>query len=217
MPAAARRETSSVDNLLTSRVSEGYNRQTHANVKVQAVDSLGTDFDQLLTRGALCALVAAGAWALAVVVAVGFEAYSHGRVRIATGCPVAVRVWLLAIFLAVFAGVAPANAGDTGSGPRPTGQAVDEALDGLPIPDRTVGTPRRRQPVRQPHVIVVRPGDSLWRIVRRLLPSSPDAVVADVVATVYTDNRQAIGPDPDLLTPGQRLLVRKRTTLSEES
>lgn len=202
---------------LTSRVSEVYNKQTYANAKVDAVGSLGTDFDLLLTRGAVCALAAAGVWALVVLLAVVLEAGSQGRVRLVTGCPVAIRAWLLGIFLAAFAGVGSATAGGTGAGPDgpgretgpPDGAELAVVLDGLPLPDRIVGTAE---------LVVVHSGDSLWRIARALLPhDAPDAAVAGTVARLYADNRPTIGPDPDLLTPGQRLLVRDGTTLSEES
>jgi hypothetical protein len=47
------------------------------------VDSLGTDFDTVLTRSAVVALALAATWALALVLAVAVEARSGGRVRLA--------------------------------------------------------------------------------------------------------------------------------------
>lgn len=180
------------------------------------MNSLGTDFDTLLTRGALGALVLAGGWALLVVAAVALEARTGGRVRLAerTGCPPLVRLWLLGAFVALFAGVAPANASTTGSdtGSGTSGATVGAALDGLPLPDRVAGT-NHRSPGR---VVVVRPGDSLWRIARRLLPGqAPDAEVATVVAALYAANHRTIGPDPDHLVPGQHLLVSEPDTPPE--
>jgi LysM repeat protein len=53
---------------------------------------------------------------------------------------------------------------------------------------------------------VVHPGDSLWSIARHALPPDvTDAVVAAAVADLYVANRATLGPDPDLLRPGQRL------------
>jgi hypothetical protein len=55
-------------------------------------------------------------------------------------------------------------------------------------------------------VVTVRPGDSLWRIAARHLP--PGHTVADVARwwpQWYRLNRGLVGPDPDLLHPGQRL------------
>jgi nucleoid-associated protein YgaU len=174
------------------------------------VDSLGTDFDGLVTRGAIGALVLAGGWAVVVLVAVAVEARTAGRVSLAerAGCPRFLRLWLLGVFVAVLSGVAPAQASDAGSGPAGPGlgPALDAALDGLPLPDRADGTPAQA-------VVVVRPGDSLWLIARRLLPArAPDSAIADAVARLYGANRRTIGPDPDLLDPGQRLLVDRPDT-----
>ena len=193
------------------------------------MESLGTDFDALLTRGALLALAAAGCWAVVVLTAIAVEAGTRGRVRIAehAGCPPALRLWLLGLFVALFAGVAPANASNTGSGSGPAGSpadpAVGAALDGLPLPERTTGAPPRRSAPESGRAVVVRPGDSLWRIVRELLPADrSDAEVAEAVAAVHAANRHTIGADPDLLIPGQRLVVDtlidfpSTTTLSEE-
>ena len=54
--------------------------------------------------------------------------------------------------------------------------------------------------------VVVRRGDTLWDIAARAL--GPDASVADIAASWpgwYAANRSTIGPDPDLILPGQRL------------
>jgi nucleoid-associated protein YgaU len=185
------------------------------------VDSLGTDFDALLTRGALWALGVAACWALLVLAAVVLEVRTRGRVRIAerAGCPPAIRLWLIALVVTLFAGVTPARASDTGSGSADTDR-VAGALDGLALPDRAVDAPTASPTLSRP--VVVRPGDSLWRIVRRVLPGTPtDATVAAGVAAVHAANRRTIGPDPDLLRPGQRLDVTPlldfphTTTLSE--
>jgi hypothetical protein len=184
------------------------------------VDSLGTDFDALLTRVALWVLGATACWALLVVAAVALEARTQGRVRIlaSAGCPPAVRMWLLGLFVALFAGLSPAQASDTGAGG--TG-AVAGALDGLALPDRTVDAAPRQSPVTARQV-VVRPGDSLWLIVRGgLPPGSADSRIAAGVAAVHAANRRTIGPDPDALRPGQRLdltpllALTDRTTISE--
>ena len=54
--------------------------------------------------------------------------------------------------------------------------------------------------------VVVRRGDTLWDIAARAL--GPDASVAEIAAIWprwYAANRSTIGPDPDLIRPGQRL------------
>jgi nucleoid-associated protein YgaU len=54
--------------------------------------------------------------------------------------------------------------------------------------------------------VVVRRGDTLWDIAARAL--GPNASVADIAASWpgwYAANRSTIGPDPDLILPGQLL------------
>ena len=193
--------------------------------KDRAVNTLGTDFDTLLTRGALCALLGAGAWALVVVLAVAVEAHTRGRVRMVerTGCPPAVRLWLLGVFVILFAGAAPAQASDTGSGSGSDKTVLESALDGLPLPDRTAGALARGH-ADSDDTVIVRPGDSLWKIARRLLPGdAATSSVAETVTQLYADNRRLIGADPDLLVPGQRLAIQRHlgfpvpTTRPEES
>jgi nucleoid-associated protein YgaU len=199
MPRPATDETS-VDSRLTRSAPEGYNKQTNANAKVRTVTSLGTDFDLLLIRGALLALGIAALWSAAVVVATAAEALSDGRVRVAAriGCPAPVRAWLVGVFVVLFAGVSPAHAGDAGSGGT-SGIPVDALVDGLPLPDRVAGDAPRRSSY------VVRPGDSLWAIARHALPGADDATIAHAVRRLHAANRAVIGPDADLLLPGQRL------------
>ena len=103
----------------------------------------------------------------------------------------------------------------------PTEPPVDvSALDRW-TPDRPVApTATPKQPaeprallVTRPHRgrvvsdhVVVRRGDTLWDIAARAL--GPEASVADIAASWpgwYAANRSAIGPDPDLILPGQRI------------
>jgi hypothetical protein len=59
--------------------------------------------------------------------------------------------------------------------------------------------------------VVVRRGDTLWDIAARAL--GPDASAADIAASWprwHAANRSTIGPDPDLILPGQ--LLRPPTT-----
>ena len=96
---------------------------------------------------------------------------------------------------------------DTGPASPPT-----SALAGLPLPDRTVGagpaTPAPRAAVlSRPRVVVVRPGDSLWTIAAHLLgPGADDTEVTAAWHRLHAANRSRVG-DPDLIHPGQRLLV----------
>lgn len=82
-----------------------------------------------------------------------------------------------------------------------------ESLDGLALPERPV-TPDRTPPdVRAPEAAthVVRPGECLWSIVRDHSPALEDSDVSAEVTRWHRANRDVIGPDADLIQPGQRL------------
>lgn len=61
----------------------------------------------------------------------------------------------------------------------------------------------------RPTSVVVAPGDSLWTIAaEQLAAGEPDPTVRAIDRTWpqwHAHNRDVIGPDPDLLLPGQRL------------
>ena len=82
---------------------------------------------------------------------------------------------------------ARASAQSRGSGPEPkphpSGKACDTAV----------------------HVVL--PGESLWAIAAAHLSSDDPALIADLWPRIYERNRAAIGPDPDLLFPGERLVL----------
>jgi len=76
-----------------------------------------------------------------------------------------------------------------------------------PQPDVAALAPARRNPGPDDRV-VVRRGDTLWDLARRHL--GPGASAAEVAASWprwYAVNRDVIGPDPDVIRPGQRLRV----------
>jgi hypothetical protein len=171
----------------------------------------GSSFDALLVRGAVIALVAVALWLLAVVVALALEAGTRGRLRLAerAGCPRVLRLWLLPLFVVLLAGVTPAQASDHGSPRRASTDAG--VLEGLQLPDRPDTAPGRR-------VVVVRAGDTLWSIatdqLRRVsrMPSTPSTpAVAAAVRQLHAANRDVIGPDPDLIRPGQHLMIPEET------
>jgi hypothetical protein len=57
-------------------------------------------------------------------------------------------------------------------------------------------------------VVVVDPGDTLWSISSKELgPNAAPWLVARGVERIYALNREQIGPDPNVLFPGQRLSV----------
>lgn len=56
--------------------------------------------------------------------------------------------------------------------------------------------------------VVVAPGDSLWAIAaRHLPPGAPDAEIAAAWPRWYRANASTIGADPDVIRPGQVLVV----------
>jgi len=74
-------------------------------------------------------------------------------------------------------------------------------LDGLPLPDRPVTSTLADQSV---HAVV--PGESLWTIAAATLDTeSEPAAVAAEMSRWYERNRTVIGPNPDLILPGQIL------------
>jgi hypothetical protein len=184
-------------------------------------------FESLLNRGALVLLAVAGLWGAAVLAAVLLEGLSDGRFRMASrlGCPPTVHRWLLVTVTATFAAslqVPPVGAEERRAPTAPTALVLDGLLlpdrpsgDRVPAPDR-----RAREPPGAPATVRVRPGDSLWAISRRLLPADASAAaIASLTSTLYAHNRSTVGADPDLILPGQRLLVPPAVheTYSEDS
>ena len=123
------------------------------------------------------------------------------------------------VALALPAQAVPVAATSERPGPPPA------ASEGIPAlerwsPDRPARPPRAGPPeqslallVSRPHReravtehIVVRRGDTLWDIAARAL--GPNASVAEIAASWprwHAANRSTIGPDPDLILPGQLL------------
>ena len=94
-----------------------------------------------------------------------------------------------------------------------TDDGAEETVSG-PTPGRSTGTPRVGTEREQPNsdAYVVEPGDSLWRIAASVLRSNGDdepssADIARFWPTIYAANRALIGDDPNLIFPGQRLLI----------
>jgi nucleoid-associated protein YgaU len=98
---------------------------------------------------------------------------------------------------------APAHAGAGGTGgPRP------DPLSGLPLPERAEGPAHPRH-----HDVVVRTGDTLWALAEHELPRrATDLQVAAGWHAIYRRNRGVIGPDPDLILPGQVLTLTREKT-----
>ena len=149
--------------------------------------------DQGLVRLCLAVLVAVAAWAWLQGLAGGVDAW-HGAPAAAAGHHGLRRLALTACGVAL-AGALGAPAGADTTGPRP------DLLSGLPLPDRAEGP---AQPAGR--LVVVRPGDSLWSLAELGLgPRADDRRVSDRWRAIYNRNRGVIGPDPDLIRPGQVL------------
>lgn len=146
---------------------------------------VGDDFPAALLALVTVVVAVLSTWVLLIVVA---EAASWPGLA-----PAAVRA---ALFVGVTAAVGAAPAHADGS----------HDLDGLPLPDRpVVSSSSAVEPVTA-GVVTVRPGDTLWRLAADQLPD--DASLADVAAACrawHHTNRAVIGPDPDLILPGQQL------------
>ena len=173
-------------------------------------------FGDLLVTGSTWTLALGGVWAALICAAAVVEVLSDGRLALTSrlGCPASARRALLAGLGVVLASGGAVAAGPVSAAPAPwdssrSGQRheqgdglADGQVSGLPVPVRPLGSagpvPRQR--------VEVRPGDCLWRLTQEHAPtraSSQD--VARLVARTYRANRRVIGPDPDLIQPGQRL------------
>ncbi len=163
-------------------------------------------FDVVLTGVAGLVLAGCAAWAWLVTTAVVVQA-ARGRTGAVRGVPVwAARAVLAACGVVVLA-AAPGQASDDATDPPASGRGV---LTGLPYPDRPTGPahPPAHPPAGRAGLVVVRHGDSLWSIAAsRLGPGADAAAVAAASDRLYALNRGTIGPDPDLLRPGQRLIA----------
>jgi hypothetical protein len=71
-----------------------------------------------------------------------------------------------------------------------------------------VAQAQEQQEGRAPTSVVVRPGDTLWSISKEELgPNATPQRIAGEVERIYTLNRDVIGPDPNLIFAGQKLLL----------
>lgn len=99
--------------------------------------------------------------------------------------------------------VAPATALQLDRGPLPVAPSVGHAS---PIPSRAEGGGHGHPGAVPP--VVVRPGDCLWSIAARSLPPRSSAARIDREwRRWYRTNRATIGPDPDLISTGIRLVA----------
>ncbi|MEA3502270.1 MAG: LysM peptidoglycan-binding domain-containing protein [Actinomycetota bacterium] len=174
----------------------------------------------------LCAGVAAITLTFGVLSSLGALVHRLAMVRLPIPVrPIAVLL-MMASLTAVFARPRPATAtiappivrlaGEEAPPPDRSEAPADEAETPIstPLPDRSAGTSRvGTDPTpSSTATYVVEPGDSLWRIAAFVLrgrgdgePSSTD--IARFWPAIYAENRDVIGNDPNLIFPGQALLI----------
>jgi hypothetical protein len=142
-----------------------------------------------LSRGALYLLSGALAWAALVAALASWQPTARWARALTPGALRAV------VFTAVSGGLAISPA-----------QAASD-LDGLPLPSRgpTVEQPGVGDRAADSHVVA--PGESLWTISAATVPpgATPSAI-ARASAAWYLRNRDVIGPNANLIHPGQVLV-----------
>ena len=183
-----------------------------------AVERVGVD-------GAVASLVAGICWLLLGWLALGFSCCAAGALPGVLGrggraasrrlLPAALRhAAAVALGVSVVTSGGPATAAVTpgahGGGPvaavtvtrqpvRPTPAGVDFPVD-WPARSSAVPVPGRR-------TVVVAPGECLWDLAAAQLGrGASNARIATEWQRWYAANRTVIGPDPDLIHPGQRLV-----------
>jgi nucleoid-associated protein YgaU len=131
---------------------------------------------------------------------------------------------------------------ETAEGASPTSSpSGSDVLTGLPLPDRVLGSAPRRPtstaPLRArgvhpgyagdtvvmasaagqlrrrtPTTYEVRAGDCLWTIAEDLLPAASADEVDQAWRRIHHANRDAVGPNPDLVLPGTTLRLPEPLT-----
>ena len=198
-----------------------------------AVATLRNAADASDAGAPLLALIALTAWLLlgwlAVVTALAGATRLPGAVGCAAGvvaqrvAPAAVRRIVetaLGLTVAVGAlGASPALADATTPAVPPAPPAAasldwptpPESLDWNPASPATAATATPAAPAQAPRAaatapVVVQLGDSLWAVAADHLPAeATDAQIAAAWPAWWAANRDAVGPDPDLIAPGHRL------------
>jgi LysM repeat protein len=120
------------------------------------------------------------------------------RLKRNLGMLFATAVFLVAA-LAALPGEAEAQSASTAQD-IPTQDARNTNLDAGAAPDQ------------QTAMRAVEPGDTLWAIAQeRLGPNASSGLIGQEVGRIFELNREWIGDNPDLIRPGQELLLTERT------
>lgn len=165
-----------------------------------------SNFDSALAALSSLVLLALSAW---IVSSVGL-AFLAARTGVALRLSRAITPAFLrrALFLGAAGALAvgPVSASvTTGNTDGHGSRSVSQTLDGLPLPDR----PMSQRPISiavTTGTYTVKSGDTLWAIASRDLdPTTSPNIVAAEMKRWYATNRSVIGPDPNLILPGQKL------------
>jgi hypothetical protein len=170
---------------------------------VRSVEGPAPTLEAALGEAAALAATACAVWGWAVTTATVAQVAAGLELRRVPGCPAA---WQAAVVAACGVAVLSALAAPAQSheGRGDAGRRAG-VVAGLPLPDRpTGGVPRRPAAA----TVLVRPGDSLWSLAADRFPAGADgARVTAAWRRLYAANRATVGPDPDLILPGQRLAL----------
>ena len=155
---------------------------------------------------ALCSGVAAVALTLGVLSSVPAITRRLAAVRI----PIPIRSLTVLLTIASLATVLARPRTATATVPPPIVRLADEAPPATEDPQGPAHEIERTQSASAAYV--VEPGDNLWRIAAFVLPSgsgqSPsNAEIARFWPAIYAANRALIGDNPNLIFPGQQLLI----------
>ena len=173
-----------------------------ARALVGVIAAPAATVDEALVRLSLVALLGAAGWAWLATLSVVVEAWRGRPVSSRIASTTLRRLVLLCCGVALVAPTGCAWADDD--------PARGPGLDGLPLPERALGPAHARSArpstVRAPRTVVVRAGDCLWSLAAADVPAGASArrVTARWHA-IHRLNAAVIGPDPDLIHPGQRL------------
>lgn len=169
--------------------------------------------DSAAATVATAALWVVLAWLTAGLVAILLAALPGAVGRLATGT--ARRLLPAVLFRALTAAtgigvlVVPLSAGATAAPAAYSNGALAGTLPSPMWPTAPVAVgPARVRPAPHSKIATVQPGDSLWTITAAQLRADHSlANVSIACARVYALNRAVVGPDPDLIQPGQSLNI----------
>ena len=119
----------------------------------------------------------------------------------------------IVILAALLPGWAEAQEVDTDAvsietAPDPNNDQTNAAADEVTTAATSTVTTTSQSAYEPAAALVIEPGDSLWAIAQeRLGPEATAQQVAEETARIYGLNRERIGDDPNLIFPGQELLL----------